>query len=91
MADYRLIMVLLVQQRPYRQIEVMAGCSHRAIARARRVVESAGLSAVEQIEALSVEDLDRLFADGRKVVSGILCPWISTRSSLHVWDGRSRR
>ncbi len=42
MADYRLIMTLLVQQRPYRQIEVMAGCSHRAIARARRVVESEG-------------------------------------------------
>ena len=49
MADYRLIMVLLVQQRSYRQIEVMAGCSHRAIARARRVVESEGLSVVEQI------------------------------------------
>lgn len=40
MADYRLIMTLLVQQYPYRQIEVMAGCSHRAIARARRVLES---------------------------------------------------
>ena len=33
MADYRLIATLLLQQRPYRQIEVMAGCSHRAIAR----------------------------------------------------------
>lgn len=33
MADYRLIMTLLVQQRPHRQIEVMAGCTHRAIAR----------------------------------------------------------
>ena len=44
MADYRLIMTLLVQQRPYRQIEVMAGCSHRAIARARRVLEAERLS-----------------------------------------------
>ena len=34
MADYRRIMTLLLQQRPYRRIEVMAGCSHRAIARA---------------------------------------------------------
>ena len=39
LADYRLIMTLLVQ-RPYRQIEVMAGCSHRAIARARRVLKA---------------------------------------------------
>ena len=74
MADYRLIMTLLVQQRPYRQIEVMAGCSHRAIARARRVLEAERLSTAAQIEALTVEDLDRLFADGRKTVSGEFVP-----------------
>ena len=55
MADYRLIMTLLVQQRPYRQIEVTAGCSHRAIARARWVLEAERLSTPAQIEALTVE------------------------------------
>ncbi len=74
MADYRLIMTLLVQQRPYRQIEVMAGCSHRAIARARRVLDAEGLSTTAQIEALTVEDVDRLFTDGRKAVSGDFVP-----------------
>ncbi|MBK9435540.1 MAG: IS21 family transposase [Micrococcales bacterium] len=74
MADYRLIMTLLLQQRPYRQIEVMAGCSHRAIARARRVLEAERLSTAAQIEALTVEDLDRLFADGRKAVSEDFVP-----------------
>ena len=74
MADYRLIMTLLVQQRPYRQIEVMAGCSHRAIARARRVLEAERLSTAAQIEALTIEDMDRLFADGRKAVSEDFVP-----------------
>lgn len=74
MADYRLIMTLLLQQRAYRQIEVMAGCSHRAIARARRVLDAERLSTAAQIEALTVEDLDRLFADGRKTVSGEFVP-----------------
>ena len=74
MADYRLIMTLLLQQRAYRQIEVMAGCSHRAIARARRVLDAERLSTAAQVEALTVEDLDRLFADGRKTVSGEFVP-----------------
>ena len=74
MADDRLIMTLLLQQRPYRQIEVMAGCSHRAIARARRVLDAERLSTAAQVEALTVEDLDRLFADGRKTVSGEFVP-----------------
>lgn len=66
MADYRLIMTLLVQKYSYRQIEVMAKCSHRAIARARNVLDEEGLRRVEQVDGLSEEDLDRLFADGRK-------------------------
>lgn len=73
-ADYRLIMMLLVQQRSYRQIEVMASCSHRAIARARRVLDAEALSTAEQIEALTVEDVDRLFADGRKSASEVFVP-----------------
>ena len=74
MADYRLIMTLLVQQYPYRQIEVMAGCSHRAIARAGRVLEAEQVSTLAQVEALTVEDVDRLFTDGRKSVSGEFVP-----------------
>ena len=49
----------------------MAGCSHRAIARARRVLDEERLSSAEQVAALSAEDLDRLFADGRKNVAGV--------------------
>lgn len=69
MADYRLIMSLLVEQHPYRQVEVMARCSHRAIAKARRVLDTENFTTVEQIENLTHEDLDRLFTDGRKHVA----------------------
>jgi transposase len=66
MTDYRYVMGLLVQGLAYRQIEIMAGCSHRAIARARRVLDDEQLRTAEQVEALTAEELDRLFADGRK-------------------------
>ena len=42
MTDYRFVMGLLLQGYAYRQIEAMAGCSHRAIARARRVLDEEG-------------------------------------------------
>lgn len=74
MADYRLIMSLLVQQHPYRQIEVMASCSHRAIARARRVLDEEHLTTLAQIESLTHEDLDRFFTDGRKSVASEFVP-----------------
>jgi transposase len=66
MTDYRYVMGLLVQGLAYRQIEAMAGCSHRAIARARRVLDDEQLRTAEQVEALTAEEVDRLFADGRK-------------------------
>ena len=62
MADYRLIMTLLVQQRAYRQIE-----------------------------ALSVEDLDRLFPDGRRAVSEDFVPVDLQKVMAARWDARSRR
>ncbi|MEV8136802.1 IS21 family transposase [Microbacterium aurantiacum] len=68
MTDYRFVLGLLVQGYAYRQIEAMAGCSHRAIARARRVVDEEGWTTREQVDALSLEDIDRLFTDGRKSV-----------------------
>lgn len=68
MTDYRFVMGLLVQGYAYRQIEAMAGCSHRAIARARRVLGEEGFTTREQVDGLSLEDIDRLFTDGRKSV-----------------------
>lgn len=68
MTDYRFVMGLLVQGYAYRQIEAMAGCSHRAIARARRVLDEEGFTTREQVDGLSLEDIDRLFTDGRKSV-----------------------
>ena len=74
MVDYRDVMSLLVQGHPYRQIEAMAGCSHRTIAKARRVLDDEQVTTQEQIDALTVEDLDRLFADGRKSVQAEFVP-----------------
>ena len=74
MADYRLIMALLLQEQPYRQIQVMAGCSHRAISRARRVLDAEHLTTPEQIHALTAEDLERFFTDGRRSVTGEFVP-----------------
>lgn len=69
MADYRLVMSLLVRGYSYREIEAMAGCSHRTIAKARKAVDERGLTTVEQVEGLGAEDLDELFTDGRKASS----------------------
>ncbi|MGJ0205193.1 IS21 family transposase [Leucobacter sp. gxy201] len=74
MADYRRIMTLLLEQRSYRQIEVVAGCSHRAIARARRTLDEQQITNPAQLEALTAEDLDRFFSDGRKSVTGEFVP-----------------
>ena len=37
MTDYRSVMSLLLQDRSYRDIEAIAGCSHRTIAKAKKV------------------------------------------------------
>jgi transposase len=74
MTDYRYVMGLLVQGFAYRQVEAMAGCSHRAIARARRVLDEEQLTTAEQVEALTAEELDRLFVDGRKGVVAEFVP-----------------
>ena len=52
MTDYRFVMGLLLQGYAYRQIEAMAGCSHRAIARARRVLDEEGFTTREQVDGL---------------------------------------
>lgn len=75
MADYRLIMVLLVRGHSYREVEAMVGCSHRTIAKARKVLTAEGLTTEEQVKLLTVEDLDRLFEDGRKPLVGGFVPF----------------
>ncbi len=74
MADYRQIMLLLLQEHPYRQVAAIAGCSQNTIARARRMLDEQHLTTAAQVEALTSEDLDRLFTDGRKSVSGEFVP-----------------
>ncbi|RGE15233.1 IS21 family transposase [Leucobacter sp. wl10] len=50
-------------------MEARAKCSHRAIAKARRVLDAESVTTPEQLDALSSEDLDRLFSDGRRSVT----------------------
>lgn len=69
MTDYRLVMSLLLQDRSYRDIEAIAGCSHRTIAKAKKVCHDHGLNATSQVDVLSAEEIDALFADGRKTPS----------------------
>lgn len=64
--DYRLVMSLLLQNRSYRDNEAIAGCSHRTIAKAKKVCHDHGWTAATQIDALGAEEIDGLFADGRK-------------------------
>jgi len=68
--DYRLVMSLLLQNRSYRDIEAIAGCSHRTIAKAKKVCHDHGWTVTTQIDALGAEEIDGLFTDGRKRCSG---------------------
>ncbi|MDM7489839.1 IS21 family transposase [Rhodococcus sp. CSLK01-03] len=67
--DYRMVMSQLLQGRSYREIEAIAGCSHRTIAKAKKICDEQGLSTEDQIEALTAEEIDALFTDGRKNAS----------------------
>jgi hypothetical protein len=92
MTDYRFVLGLLVQEYAYRQIEAMVGCSHRAIARARRVLDEEGFTTREQVDGLSLEDIDRLFADGRKSVVEEFVPVdIVSNAELVQLDGPNMR
>lgn len=65
--DYRLILTLLLRGLSYRQIEANAACSHRAIARAKKVLDTHQWSTEAQITALTRQDLDTLFTDGHRL------------------------
>ncbi len=74
MTDYRQLMLLLIEKRPYREIVARQGCSQRTIAKVRRVLDEQLLVSIEQVEALTLEDVDGLFSDGRKSVAGGVVP-----------------
>lgn len=74
MTDYREIMKRLLDERSYRQIAAVLGCAPRTISKARRVLDDEKLATAEQIDALTAEDIDRLFSDGRKSVTGEFVP-----------------
>lgn len=69
MTDYRLVMRLLIQQHTYRHIERLTGSSHRTIAKASKICREHHFTTIESIDALTAEELDELFTDGRKVPS----------------------
>lgn len=74
MTRYRAVTKLLAQQRSYRQIEHQLGCSHRAIFRANQVLRSLGFCTVEQVSALTDDEVDGLFVDGRSTSQGEFAP-----------------
>ncbi|STD85187.1 transposase [Corynebacterium striatum] len=81
MTDYRAIMTLLIKQRSYRQIEQQLGCSHRVIARANHTLRTCGFSTVEQVAALTDNELDELFVDKRSTGQGEFVPIDFEKSS----------
>ena len=68
MTDYRQLMTLLLEQRPYREIAARQGCSQRTIAKVRRVLDEHELTHTSQVEVMSAEEIDAFFNDGRKSV-----------------------
>ena len=53
------------------------------------MLEAQRLSSATQVEALTVEDLDRLFADGRKAVSEDFVP-VDVKKVLAARVGRKK-
>lgn len=89
MADYRLILSLIVQGYSYRQIEAMASCSHRAIAKAHTIAKAQSLTTTDQVDALTADDLDRYFTDGRKSADGDFVP-IDIDAVINARIGRKK-
>lgn len=66
MVDYRRILVLLLEERSYRDVVEIAGCSHRDVARVKQVIQRHG---VNSAAAVSDAELGEWFPDGRRRVS----------------------
>ena len=90
MTDYRAVMKLLVQQRSYRQIEQQLGCSHRAISRSNQVLRSLGIRTLDHILALTDDELDELFVDGRSTGQGEFVP-IDFDAVVKARTGRNKQ
>jgi len=67
--DYHAIMSLLAKGRTYSEITASVGCSHRDVAAAKRTMTAAGITE-QRLASLSAADLQDLFPDQRKAVSG---------------------
>lgn len=67
--DYHAIMSLLAKGRTYSEITASVGCSHRDVAAAKRAMTAAGITE-QRLASLSAADLQDLFPDQRKAVSG---------------------
>lgn len=74
MTDYRQLMLLVLEGRPYREIVARQGCSQRTIAKVRRVLDEQQIDDASLVEALTLDEIDALFTDGRKSVSGEFVP-----------------
>src|SRR5690625_8030432 len=66
MADYRRILTLLLENRSYRDVVEMVGCSHRDVARVKQAIVAPGVASGE---AVSDAELGEWFPDGRTRVS----------------------
>lgn len=66
MADYRRILVLLLELRSYREVVEIAGCSHRDVARVKQAIVEHG---VVSAAGVSDAELGQWFADGRRRLS----------------------
>ncbi|WP_022887657.1 DDE-type integrase/transposase/recombinase [Glaciibacter superstes] len=66
MADYRKILVLLLEGRSYRDVVEVAGCSHRDVARVAQQVRE---RSVTSATGVSDAELAEWFPDGRRKVS----------------------
>lgn len=74
MTVYKRVMTLLVQSYPYRHIQTIAGCSPRTIAKVRKVLDANQITGQAQVDALSAEEIDALFTDGRKSIDAEFVP-----------------
>lgn len=66
MADYRKIMLLLLEGRSYRDVVETVGCSHRDVARVRQTILDRGVTSPA---AVTDADFAGWFPDGRRQVS----------------------
>ncbi|MGP9784500.1 IS21 family transposase [Glutamicibacter sp. AOP12-B1-11] len=89
MADYRKIMLLLLQGRSYRQVQSRLNCSPRTISKARQVIDEQELTTAEQVNDLSDEVLEQCFTDGRKTVSINFMP-IDIEAVIRARIGRKK-